>query len=163
LTMTIATGRAAPSQAIWCERGWLKDRLLCAATGRRSFFHDGRYSSAHAEVLLELPHSFEVFSNSEFKRLFGRAKNARRYLCHRCIEAAETKSTSRRDFVDCKTAFLSESGTTVDCFMCGVSSPVARMRCSVGACKGDVMSTDADEYPGTCHSCGREQNSSRPR
>jgi len=144
---------------LWRERGWLKDRLKSASTGRRSFFHDGRHSSAHAEVMFELPHSFDVFSNSEFKQLFGRAKNVRRYLCHRCTSEAETKFSSRADFDDCKTAFLAESGETVECFMCGVSRPVMRKGCINDNCRSNVISTETDEYGNRCHSCGEEQSS----
>jgi hypothetical protein len=80
------------------------------------------------EVMHELPDALSKFSNSQFRQLFGHSKTTRRYLCHACIEDANTRYA---DLVmeKCKTAFVDKTGVSVHCEMCGGDFKVARVKC----------------------------------
>src|SRR5260221_9688323 len=123
---------------LWKQRAWLRDRVLLASQTRLSFFHDHKYTSAHMDAMHELPYTFSKFSNSQFHQLFGHTKTTRRYLCHVCIDDANTRHA---DLVmnECKTAFLDKIGASIHCKMCGGDFKVARVKCEETACKGNVI------------------------
>ena len=143
--------------ALWKERAWLRDRVLFASKTRVSFFHDGKYASAHSEVMHELPYTLAILTSAEFKQLFGCSKKTRRYLCHACIDRARTRYDEfdfLRDTDACKTAFLDATGSHISCIMCGASFKVAKVRCNSAGCNGNLAGDNGDEHIGKCHSCG---------
>jgi hypothetical protein len=101
---------------LWPTRLWLVDRVAHAVRTRLGFFHDGRWISAHSVVMEEIPSAFALFTNSEFKALFGKSKTTRRYICHSCFEEATTKG-GPPDIDQCQTAYLEDS-TYLTCRMC---------------------------------------------
>lgn len=139
---------------LWPGRGWLNDRVRYASTTRRAFFHDGKYATAEMEVMHELPDTLRMMTGAEFKRLFGRPKTTRRYLCHHCIYEASTRYADENLLKTCKTAFLDTSGQALDCAMCAKKFKIARQPCRDPACKGNVIGDDGDDYVGKCHVCG---------
>ncbi|SJM34046.1 hypothetical protein [Mesorhizobium delmotii] len=141
---------------LWKDRLWLKDRVEFASQTRTSYFHDYKYSSPHMEVMHELPTTVAVLGKAEFKTLFGEAKSKRRYLCHHCIDAANTRYADL-DLDACKTAHLDKDGKSIHCLMCNGTFPVVRKSCEAGGCKGDVISGDEGLYPEKCHTCGQDQ------
>ena len=141
---------------LWPTRHWLVDRVQCAAQTRLGFFHDGRWSSAHSVVMSEIPDAFALFTNSEFKALFGKPKTARRYACHSCFYEATTKG-GPPSYQYCRTAYL--NGTKeLTCLMCSGTFKVSRTQCSEEDCRGNVIGDNGDDYIGMCHTCGKEQS-----
>ncbi len=142
---------------LWPDRLWLQDMLACESLGASAFFHDGRYSSAHRNVLYEWSYAFEFLENAKFKKLFGHPKNARRYLCHACVEDARTKlgELAGSEFA---TAFLRADKSCVDCIMCGNTYRVVREKCKNDRCKGSYTADNGDQFDGNCHTCGRESS-----
>lgn len=137
---------------LWPERAWLKDRVEFAAQTRTAFFHDGKYASAHSVAMEEVGKTFDVMTGSEFRALFGRRKTTRRYRCLECMDAASTKWFDAH--IDGhKTAFVEPNGNALYCIMCAKTVPVVRIKCTVGDCKGNVISKEG-EHAGVCHSCG---------
>lgn len=141
---------------LWPDRQWLVDRVEYAAQTRLAFFHDGRLNSAHSVVMSEVPDAFTVFTNSDFKALFGKSKSARRYICHECFYQATTKG-GPPDAATCQTAWL-EDETHLICKMCEKTFKVSRVECTSHECKGNVIGDNSDGFVGTCHTCGEEQN-----
>ncbi|MER9694875.1 hypothetical protein NKJ16_23450 [Mesorhizobium sp. M0179] len=139
---------------IWRSRLWLKDRVEFASQTRTSYFHDFKYTSPHMDVMHELPTTISMIGKADFKKLFGEAKSKRRYLCHQCVDAANTRYADL-DLDVCRTAHLIEDGKNIHCLMCGGTFPVVRRKCEVDGCKGDVISQDDSEYPECCHTCGK--------
>lgn len=140
---------------LWPTRQWLADRVEYAALTRRAFFHDGRWNSAHAEVMDEISDAYALFTNGEFRALFGKPKSARRYICHDCSYRATTKA-GRPDPGRCQTAWL-EDDTHLTCRMCGETFKVVRTPCKERDCKGNVIGDNGDGYVGMCHTCGEGQ------
>ena len=140
---------------LWPTRRWLVDRVHYAAQTRVGFFHDDRWSSAHSVVMSEIPDTFALFTNSEFRALFGKPKTTRRYVCHSCFYEATTKG-GPPSYEHCKTAYLNGS-TQLICLMCSGNFKVVRTQCSAEGCKGNVIGDNADDYVGMCHTCGEEQ------
>lgn len=143
---------------LWPTRKWLADRVQYAGQTRRAFFHDGRWNSAHAMVMNELPEAYALFTNNEFKSLFGKPKSARRYICHECSYQATTKG-GRPDPDRCQTAWL-ENNTHLTCRMCAETFKVVRTPCSKPGCKGNVIGGNDDDYVGMCHTCGEGNDGS---
>lgn len=142
---------------IWPHRKWLSDRLDFASRTRRGWLHDGRYTSTHMEVLHQWPFDIELVTKGEFKALFGQAKAKRRYLCHSCVSAGETKYSGLIK-PDCATAYLNNNILT--CLMCSEKSRVERKKCP--NCDGDVVGANDDDWVDYCHSCGRDVNEHCP-
>lgn len=138
---------------LWPERAWLKNCVEFAAQTRTAFFHDGKYATAHSVAMGEVGQTFDVLTGAEFKALFGRSKTTRRYRCHECMEEASTKWFDARND-GYKTAFVEPDGNALYCIMCGKTIPVVRIKCTVGDCRGNVVSEEG-EYAGVCHSCGK--------
>lgn len=142
-------------QELWPARKWLADRVEYAAQTRLAFFHDGRWNSAHAVVMNEIPDAFALFTNSEFLLLFGKPKSRRRYICHDCSYEATTKG-GRPDPDTCQTAWLNDD-RHLTCQMCAETFKVARSPCKEPDCKGNAIGDNNDDYVGMCHTCGEEQ------
>ncbi len=140
---------------LWPNRHWLVDRVKYAAQTRLAFFHDGRWNSAHAVVMSEIPDAFMLFTNNDFKALFGKSKSTRRYICHVCFYEATTKG-GPPDAASCQTAWL-EDKTHLTCKMCEGIFKVSRKECISRECKGNVIADNSDEFVGMCHTCGEEQ------
>lgn len=138
---------------LWSDRPWLNDRVTFASQTRRAFLQDGKYESPHMDVMHELPFTFLFFSKSEFKRLFGHDKSVRRFLCHACIDDANTRH-AELDLDECKTAFLNAERNSIHCVMCGQDYRVSISRCIDVNCKGTLISDNNDKYVGKCHVCG---------
>lgn len=140
---------------LWSDRPWLKDRVSFASRTGSAFFHDGKYSSAEADVMYELRWTLAAIKKSAFKKLFGIGKTTRRYLCHPCIREGSTRF-HEVDLSQSKTAFLKDN-STLHCLMCGKDYEVKRQDCIMEDCKGNVISES--EYNGcdVCHTCGAEQ------
>jgi hypothetical protein len=138
---------------LWPTRKWLVDRVEHAAQTRLAFFHDGRWNSAQAVVLNELPDAYAMFTNSEFKALFGKPRTARRYICHECSYQGTTKGGGHPH---CPTAWLDDE-THLTCRMCSETFKVARSPCKEDDCKGNVIGDNEDDYVGMCHTCGEGQ------
>jgi hypothetical protein len=137
---------------LWPGQGWLKQRLRFASKTRESFFHDGRYHSAEAVVMMELEYIDKLFSPAQFKSLIGFPKKGKRFICHHCIDAASTKYYTP-DPGECATALL--KADRICCFMCGEAYRVKRAPCV--SCSSDVIGDNEDEYVDLCHSCGESQ------
>ncbi|MBP0438052.1 DNA cytosine methyltransferase [Tianweitania sediminis] len=131
-------------------RRWLADRLDFGGT-RRAWLHDGKYTSTHMEVLHEWPADVDFFTNGEFKRLFGRRKMRRRFPCHECVDAGDTRYAGLNK-PECATACLGPSGKSIACIMCGCDFAVQRANCQ--HCDGDVLGANDDDFVGRCHTCG---------
>lgn len=138
---------------LWKHRAWLQDRVEFLSQTRASFFHDGRYTSPHMEVMHELPLTLDILSPSEFRQLFGCAKSKRRYLCHSCIDQGRTKYADL-DMDVCKTAILDDTHSSINCLMCGENFRISRSKCTEENCKGTVIGDNDDAYVGMCHTCG---------
>jgi hypothetical protein len=141
---------------LWKGRAWLNDWVQFMDRTRGSFFTDGKYTSTHMMVMHDLPHVFDALTKSEFKLLFGYPKNTRRYLCHSCIDEANTRYASI-DMDACKTAFLNKAGEALHCIMCGGQFKVTRIPCDQDECPGNVIGDNDDDYAGMCHVCGEHQ------
>jgi len=137
--------------SVWTSRNWLSDRLLFAAQTRSAWLHDGKYTSVHMEVLQEWPLDVELFTNAEFEKLFGKKKSVRRYLCHDCVDAGDTRYAGLQK-PGCGTAHLNAEGTKIMCLMCDRDFHVARNRCP--ECNGNVIGSEDTDWIGRCHTCG---------
>lgn len=137
--------------SVWPDRSWLSDRLNFAAQTRQAWLHDGKYTSTHMEVLQEWPIDIDFFTKGEFKKLFGHDKSKRRYLCHDCVDAGDTRYAGL-DKPGCGTAYLDAVGKSVSCIMCGETFAVERKKCP--DCEGNVISANGDDWVGRCHTCG---------
>ena len=100
----------------------------------------------------ELPDVYAKLSPAQFRKLFGHSKCERRYLCHACVYAANTKVAP--DFSECKTAFLDKAGAHIHCIMCGKDYKITRKNCKQHGCKGTVVGDNDDDYAALCHTCG---------
>lgn len=139
---------------LWPNRGWLVERYNYAKSTRYAALHDGKSSSAESEVYDQLTASIDRFSKSEFKRLFGVDKHARRYLCPICYYQSSARSAGV-DPADCRTAFLlAENKHLVRCAMCEATTPITRAKCIISSCKGDVLATGEQRIEGMCLTCG---------
>jgi hypothetical protein len=135
----------------WPGRNWLSDKLNFAAQTRQAWLHDGKYTSTHMEVLQEWPIDIDLFTKGEFKKLFGYDKSKRRYLCHDCVDAGDTRYAGL-DKPGCGTAYLDGVGNAVSCIMCGEKFAVERRKCP--NCKGNAIGANGDSWVGRCHTCG---------
>lgn len=145
---------------LWPERAWLNDRLRYASETRSSFFHDGKYSTAEMVVMHELSDNFGFFTSAEFKALFGRSKQTRRYRCHACVYEASTRFSSE-DKGNWKTAYVTDDKKRITCVMCLRQFPIVKKACHVPECKGAYISAD-EEHIDTCHSCGGHPDDDPP-
>jgi len=137
---------------LWPGRGWLAERYKFAQSSRYAAFHDGKYSSAEGDVYHQLNDTIEHFTKSEFKRLFGADKSARRYLCPTCYHSSEAANAGM-DTSECLTAFLVPDKNNVRCAMCENTFPVLREKCGSGDCKGNVLADGAEDIKGMCLTC----------
>ncbi|NVO12906.1 MAG: hypothetical protein HXX10_02610 [Rhodoplanes sp.] len=140
---------------LWSERAWLTDRVNFASRTGLAFFQDGKYTSAAAEVMCELPLIFTAIKKSAFKKLFGIEKTTRRYLCHACVTDASVRY-HEVDPVRSRTAYLKDK-FTLHCLMCGVDYSVVREACRSDGCTGNVISRSGYAECDVCHTCGSEQ------
>ncbi len=140
---------------MWPGRKWLSDRLAFAAQTRQAWLHDGKYVSTHMLVLQEWPVDIGLFTKSEFRKLFGQPKSKRRYLCHSCVDAGDTRFAGLEK-PECGTAYIGATGNVVNCIMCGATFAVERRSCP--DCEGNVIGANGDEWVGYCHSCGIDSN-----
>jgi len=141
--------------SMWPDRKWLSDRLKFAAQTRQAWLHDGKYTSTHMEVLQEWPINISFFTKGEFKKLFDHEKSKRRYLCHDCVDAGDTRY-AELDKYECGTAHLNLKGNAVSCIMCGTTFAVDRKKCP--DCEGNVIGANGDDWVGRCHTCGNDTN-----
>lgn len=132
---------------------WLANKLRYEEEHRGSFFHDGRYASAEANVMSQLEFIYAFLTAGEFKTLVGKAKTTRRYRCHECYYQATLKFYNP-DEGECRTAYLNDSGELLQCVMCQKAFKVMRESCGLGACKGNVISDTGGDFSGHCHTCG---------
>lgn len=138
---------------IWPDRRWLSDRLEFAGRTRLAWMHDNKYTSTHMVVLQEWPIDVELLTKGEFKRQFHHTKATRRYLCHQCVYAGDTRYAGL-DKPGCGTAYLDSASTTIHCIMCDGTFGAERKKCP--NCEGDVLGSNDDEWVGYCHTCGCE-------
>lgn len=138
---------------LWSDRKWLPDRLNFASQTRQAWFYDGKYTSAHMEILHEWSVGLEIFTKGEFKNLFGHKKTERRYLCHHCIYQGDTRYAGLEN-IDCKTAYLDTDKKAVTCIMCSGTFQIDQKKCP--SCKGNVIGAADDEFAGRCHTCGED-------
>lgn len=139
--------------SVWPGRNWLSDRLEYASQTRQAWLHDGKYTSTHMDVLQEWPIDLGFFTNGEFKKLFGRSKSKRRYLCHHCVDLGDTRYAGLAK-PECGTAYLDAVGNAVFCVMCLETYAVERRKCS--HCKGNVVGANEDDWVARCHTCGED-------
>ncbi|UGY02478.1 hypothetical protein [Bradyrhizobium quebecense] len=144
---------------LWSDRAWLTDRVNFASRTGLAFFQDGKYTSAAAEVMYELPLILAAVKKSAFKKLFGIEKTTRRYLCHACVADASVRY-HEVDPVRCRTAYLKDK-STLHCLMCSADYPVVREACGTDKCKGNVISRSEHADCAVCHTCGSEQSERR--
>lgn len=139
---------------IWPSKSWLREWVRSISRGRSSFFHDGRYASAHSEVFDMLPFIVDNLTKGQFMRLIGEEKSKRRYYCFNCLENASIKSSDWTGTESVKTAHLGKSGKTLRCSMCEETFPVIRRSCPQDLCKGDVLTVEQSKNGESwCHSC----------
>lgn len=140
---------------LWPDRLWLRDRAEFESKSRSGFLHDGKYTSPEMATMQEWSIVTSSLRKSKFHALFGVAKSKRRYLCHSCYDAADTRY-SDLEAEDCGTATLSEGGASLVCLMCGETIAVKRQKCLY--CKGNVLGVDDGKHPDRCHTCGSYQD-----
>lgn len=136
-------------ETLWRNQLWLSGLVEYASKRRHSFFDDGKYFSSHAHAMTNWAIVKDMLPKACFKRLLGRAKSARRYLCHECFEEASMRAFDFRPS-ECGTAYLDDKSGSVECLMCGSTFKIKRGDCSEKGCKGSVFS----EPDGLCHTCG---------
>lgn len=142
---------------LWKERAWLEDRVNFSSQSRSAFFHDGKYSTAQMDAMLELPDTLRSLSAANFKKLFGRPKKTKRYLCHACFYEADPRGRAALALQMCQTAFLDRPNSQLSCTMCGEQFKVEFKACCDIDCKGKVLSVE-DRWHGKCHVCGQDES-----
>ena len=113
---------------VWPERGWLAERYRHAKESRYAVFHDGKYSFPEAGVFEELPATFERLTKSQFRKLVGAEKSARRFICPVCVYSSSSPNAGVAES-ECSTAFLVPNGCAVYCAMCEGTPPTERAKC----------------------------------
>jgi hypothetical protein len=129
------------------NKTWLHNRLSFQRAVRHSAFYDKRWNELTA-MFEELSIVFDVFTNRQYKEIFGFSRQTRRYLCLECLW--DSKSDIR-----VHTATLSEAGDTVTCHLCGSSQEVLRHDCRDPECKSNVLTPDERH---TCLVCGEDND-----
>jgi hypothetical protein len=142
---------------LWPTRNWLQDRLeLFHKEKQFSVFHDGRYSSAEADLMHELPLNLSIISDSQFEVLFKITKTQLQYCCHFCVDSAEVK-TADWEVNEIKTAYLdSNNQKSLACIICLKSRTFIEQECSNADCRCAIVGLDSYDQL-KCHFCGEIQ------
>lgn len=95
-----------------------------------------------AQIYSELTRAIGLLTRNESKRLLGFSKQARRYVCPRCLSDCGDHD------VEPNLAQLAGRGR-VACILCGTSTTVDRRECEADDCKSNVIATAS----GVCLLC----------
>ncbi|KQW77851.1 hypothetical protein [Ensifer sp. Root127] len=139
---------------LWPEKRFVADWMRYLSGTRLSYFHDGKWSTPSMELCEMLDTFFATLTSGQLKTLTGRAKGARRYVCHRCFWDGSLGRAY--DLSEFRTAYVEKD--SLYCLVCEETYPVRRADCGSG-CQGNVISA-AEEFDGLCHTCGE---GGRPR
>ncbi|WP_316234076.1 hypothetical protein [Bradyrhizobium sp. SZCCHNR1098] len=143
-------------QLHYCElypgRRWMEDRLHFAALGKWADFQFDSDFNERTGLFNELWRLIPELTDDQFKRLMGRGRDEKRFVCHECGYDAGLGNIDP-NVTDVPTAYL-VGQNRVRCSICDLEYPVKHVpACPVTDCGCEWQSAQ-DGYVGLCMQCG---------